>query len=207
MVTSRDTARATSPSAVPNGASVSSSPWATAASTGAGTSDLPVTSVDQQLEPRSDVRVGPRAAEPVVVDEVGGGQRVQPCQRLHRRLLPHTDERRGAALQRLRHPKGTREERIGLAGFSELQRAALEHRRRPAPPAAPPRRPSSATPAGWCGAGALCRAPRGPLACVGDAGQFGQRCQRVRCHSGKASGARTGTQLDAEQGNVDATFG
>src|ERR1700759_1427019 len=43
MVTSRDTARATTPSALPKGARVSSSPWATAAITGAGAPLPPVT--------------------------------------------------------------------------------------------------------------------------------------------------------------------
>ena len=50
----------------------------------------------------------------LVVGEVGGGQRVQPRQRLQRRPLPHPDQGRLAALQRLRHPQRAGEHRIGL---------------------------------------------------------------------------------------------
>ena len=126
--------RATTPSAVPNGASVSSSPCATAASTVAGTSDSAGHDVDQHLQPRPDLRVRPRTPEPVVVDQVRGGQRVQPRERLQRRRLPHPDQRRRTALQRLRHPQRTGQHRVGLAGLGQLQRAAVEHRRRPRGP-------------------------------------------------------------------------
>ena len=130
MVTNRDTARATTPSAVPNGANVSSSPWATAAGHRCG---YPRGGDDlrQQLEPTPDAGIAPRASQPVAVGQIGGRQRMQPRERLQRGPLPHTDQRRRSALQRLRHPQRSGQHRVGVTGFGQLQRAAVEHRGRP----------------------------------------------------------------------------
>ena len=170
MVISRDTARATTPSATPNGASVSSSPCATAASTGAGTR-CRRHDVGRAAPAAPDVGVRPRPAQPVVVGQIGGGQRVQPGHRLQRRPLPHPDQRGGATLERLGHPQRTRQHRVGLArrrGSSATRRRAPTTR---APPAPPPRPPSPASHAGWPGADAPGRAPRGPRRTLGDPGQ------------------------------------
>ena len=143
-------------------ASVSSSPCATAASTGAGTLVPPVTMSASSSSRRPTSASAAWTAEPVVVDQVGGGQRVQPRHRLQRRPLPDADQRRRAALQRLRHPQRTGQHRIGVPG---PRTAATNHRRAPTTPlrpAAPPRRRSPAIPADWCGAGGPCPAPRGP---------------------------------------------
>ena len=101
MVTSRPTARATTPSALPNGARVNSSPWATAAITGAGAPD-PRDDLCEQLKAGSDIGVGTRSAQSPLVDPVGGGEHVQPRKRLQRRALPDTNQGGLAAFQRLR---------------------------------------------------------------------------------------------------------
>ena len=136
MVTSRDTARATTPSAVPNGARVSNSPCATAAITGAGALGTAGHDLGEQLQPGSDVGVGARPAQPALVDPVGGGQHVQPCQRLQRRALPHADQVGLAALQRLRDAQRSGENRVfhdrDVELVVEFAAAAIQHRRGPA---------------------------------------------------------------------------
>lgn len=76
IVTSRDTARATTPSAQPNGLSVKSSPCATAATTGADARGGVGYHIREQLQTRANVGIGPRTPKPIVIDLVGGRQHV-----------------------------------------------------------------------------------------------------------------------------------
>ena len=164
MVTNRDTARATTPSALPNGFSVSSSPCATAATTGADARVRDGHDVGEQLQPRADFAVGTWAAQPILVHLIGCRQHVQTRQSLQRCPLPHPDQRSRTAFQRLRHPQRAGKHRMGNRG-GLLSPAAPDPRRAPmtpAPPAAPPRRRSPASRAGWPGAGAPGPARHGP---------------------------------------------
>ncbi|TBM34890.1 hypothetical protein DIQ86_33035, partial [Mycolicibacterium smegmatis] len=82
IVTSRETARATTPSAVPNGASVSNSPCATAASTGAGALDPPVRSSisNSRRGPTSgSVRGRPRCSSSVRSAAASACSRASAC--------------------------------------------------------------------------------------------------------------------------------
>ncbi len=150
---------------------------------------------DQHRQPWHDAGVGARAPKPLIGDKVGGGKRVQPSQRLTRCLLPYPDERRRAAFERLRHSKCSREYRIGLTAVGYLHRASVEDGGRPCCAQRGLRRRGG--PAPQVGAVAVRLAERlaGLVACCRDAGQLDQRCQGVRRHSGKASGARVGTPL------------
>ena len=161
MVTSRDTARATTPSAVPNGSRVSSSPCTTAASTGAGTCVPPVTMSASSSSRAPDVahlpaggpggrrRSGPRPPARATGRSPEAGPAARPRPARSRRLpTPRTPAARRRAPGRGRRPPT----------------AAANRRpapRRRAPPATRPRPRSSASRADWCGADGPGRAPRG----------------------------------------------
>ena len=85
---SRPAARATTPSAEPNGASVSSSPWTTATTTGAGAAVPPVTRSASSARRAATWASGRGRPSCGSGGEVGGGEHVQPGQCLQGRGAP-----------------------------------------------------------------------------------------------------------------------
>ena len=156
--------RATTPSALPNGASVSNSPWATAANTGAG----------------ADVRTGHQSGQQLQTRPTSGSARGRPSWSSSTRSAAASDCSRASACSGARCHTPTRlpappssawatrsapgEHRVRGRALrsSELRRRRRRAPTTPVPPAAPPRPRSPATRAGWPGAGAPGPAPRAP---------------------------------------------
>ena len=76
--------------------------------------------VGQQCQPRADLLVAAWPAQPVIVDEVDSCQCVQSRDGLKGGALPHADQRRCTALQRLRDPQRPRQHGVGLV-LGQLQ--------------------------------------------------------------------------------------
>ena len=87
--------------------------------------------IGEQRQAAAGVHVTARAAQGVVVDEVTGGQRMQPRHRLQRRAAPHPDQCPLATFERLGHPQRAGKHRITAPIGGKLQRSAVEHRRGP----------------------------------------------------------------------------
>ena len=131
-IVSRAAARATTPSALPNGLSANSSPCTTAVRTGPGTDVAPVTSW-ASISRRPPPECGrPKASGSL--DEVRRGEDVQPCQGLHRRAAPRRQQR----LQRFRDAQRAGEDRVAdravggqfrVRAFDPGGRAGGPHRR------------------------------------------------------------------------------